>query len=67
MWLPVQYRNPISNEYVQGIEVETDYKGTIPDGFEMIGFAEADYLLSRSEPYDDEDYGSAILDVEKII
>jgi len=55
LWLPVQYRNPISNEYVQGVEVETDYKGTVPDGFEMVEFPEADYLLFRSEPYDDED------------
>jgi AraC-like DNA-binding protein len=67
LWLPVQYRNPISNEYVQGVEVEIDYKGTIPDSFEIIDFPEADYLLFRSEPYDDEDYESAILDVEKVI
>jgi AraC family transcriptional regulator len=67
MWLSVQYRNPISNEYVQGVEVETDYQGTIPDGFEIVDFPEADYLLFRSEPYDDEDYGSAILDVQKVI
>lgn len=67
LWLPVQYRNPVSNEYVQGVEVETDYKGAVPDGFEVVDFPEADYLLFRSEPYDDEEYGSAILDVEKVI
>lgn len=67
MWLPIQYRSPSSNEYVQGVEVEMDYKGTIPEGFEMIILPEADYLLFVSEPYDDEDYGSAILDVEKVI
>jgi AraC-like DNA-binding protein len=67
MWLPIQYRSPSSNEYVQGVEVEMDYKGTIPEGFEMIILPEADYLLFVSEPYDDEDYGSAILDVENVI
>ena len=47
LWLvaPVQYRNPISNEYVQGVEVEIEYQGIIPDGFEMLEFPEADYLL----------------------
>ena len=67
MWLPVQYRNPVLNEYVQGVEVEMEYQGIIPDGFEIIELPEADYLLFRSEPYDDEDYGSAILDVQKVI
>lgn len=67
LWLPKQYRNPISNEYVQGVEVEIDYRGMIPDGFDVIEFPEADYLLFRSDPYKDEEYGSAILDVEKVI
>lgn len=67
LWLPKQYRNPISNEYVQGVEVEIDYQGMIPDGFDVIEFPEADYLLFQSDPYKDEEYGSAILDVEKVI
>lgn len=67
LWLPMQYRNPILNEYVQGVEVEMEYQGIIPDGFDIIELPEADYLLFRSEPYDDEDYRSAILDVERII
>jgi AraC-like DNA-binding protein len=67
LWLPEQYRNPISNEYVQGAEVEMDYKGVIPDGFEVIELPKADYLLFRSDPYEDEEYESAILDVKKVI
>jgi len=67
LWLPEKYRNPGSNEYVQGVEVEMEYNGIIPDGFDIIEFPEADYLLFRSDPYDDEDYGSVILDVEKVI
>lgn len=67
LWLPVQYRNPVENEYVQGVEVEVDYNGIIPEGFDLVEFAESDYLLFRSEPYNDEDFGSAILDVQKVI
>ena len=51
----------------QGVEVEIDYQGMIPDGFDVIEFPEADYLLFQSDPYKDEEYGSAILDVEKVI
>lgn len=67
MWLPEKYRNPITNVYVQGVKVELDYQGIVPDGFDMIELPEADYLLFRSEPFDDDDYGSAILDVQKVI
>lgn len=67
LWLPLQYRNPLLNEYVQGVEVEMEYSGVIPDGFEIIRLPEADYLLFRSESYNDEDYEAAILDVEKVI
>lgn len=67
LWLPVSYRNPPANEYVQGVEVEMDYQGIIPDGFDVITFEEADYLLFRSDPYQEKEYGSAILDVQKVI
>ena len=67
LWLPEKYRRPVTNEYVQGVEVESDYPGRIPDGFDMLELPEADYLLFRSDPYQDVEYGSAILDVEKVI
>ncbi len=67
LWLPVKYRNPVTNEYVQGVEVEMEYQEIVPAGFDIIEFPEADYLLFRSDPYDDEDYESAILDVKKVI
>ena len=67
MWLPEKYRKPVTNEYVQGVEVESDYRGKIPEGFDMLELPEADYLLFRSDPYQDEEYGSVILDVEKVI
>ncbi|MGI6248324.1 MAG: helix-turn-helix transcriptional regulator [Acutalibacteraceae bacterium] len=67
LWLPEQFRNPQTNEYVQGVEVENDCSGVIPEGFDVIEFPESDYLLFCSDPYDDEEYGSAILDVQKVI
>lgn len=60
LWLPEHLRKPVTNEYVQGVEVETDYAGTIPDGFEVIDLPASTYLLFRGEPFAEEKYESAI-------
>ena len=36
LFLPEKLRKPVTNEYVQGVEVEPDYQGTVPEGFEVI-------------------------------
>ena len=60
MWLPKHLRKPVTNEYVQGVEVENDYSGSIPEGFEIIELPAAKYLLFRGEPFAEEDYAQAI-------
>jgi AraC family transcriptional regulator len=32
LWLPEQYRKPGTSEYVQGVEVASDYNGLFPMG-----------------------------------
>ena len=63
LWLPKELRKPVTNEYVQGVEVEADYNGIIPEGFEIIDLPAAKYLLFRGEPFDQEDYVSAITEI----
>lgn len=63
LWLPEHLRKPITNEYVQGVEVENDYIGSVPDGFEVIDLPAATYLLFRGEPFKEEKYESAILEI----
>ena len=63
LWLPKELRNPVTNEYVQGVEVEIDYNGIVPEGFEVINLPAAKYLLFRGEPFDQEDYVSAITEI----
>ena len=63
LWLPEHLRKPVTNEYVQGVEVETDYAGTIPDGFEVIDLPASTYLLFRGEPFAEEKYESAICEI----
>ena len=45
MWLPEKYKKPNTSTYVQGVEVETDYIGIIPEGFDTILLPEAEYLM----------------------
>ena len=63
LWLPEALRNPVTNEYVQGVEVEEDYSGTVPEGFEVIDLPAAKYLLFRGEPFAEEDYAAAINEI----
>ena len=63
MWLPKKMRKPVTNEYVQGVEVENDYNGSVPEGFEIIKLPAAKYLLFRGEPFAQEDYARAINEI----
>lgn len=64
LWLPEAYKKPGTSTYVQGVEVEPDYDGKIPDGFEVITLPEAEYLVVQGEPFKEEDYAQAILSVQ---
>ncbi|SEQ89421.1 AraC-type DNA-binding protein [Lachnospiraceae bacterium NE2001] len=63
MWLPEHLRKPITNEYVQGVEVEADYAGPIPEGFEIIDLPASTFLLFRGEPFAEENYVAAITEI----
>lgn len=65
MWLPEQYRTPGTSVYVQGVEVETDYDGVIPEGFDVISLPSAEYLVFQGEPFREEDYCGAIAAVQR--
>ena len=67
LWLPEPYRKHGTSTYVQGVEVEADYDGIIPEGFEVIELPEADYLMFQGEPFREEDYCDAIQAVQHAI
>ena len=64
MWLPPKYKKPDTSTYVQGVEVETDYMGVVPEGFDTIRLPEADYLMFQGQPFREEDYCEAIRTVQ---
>lgn len=63
LWLPEKYREPNTGEYVQGVEVPTDYEGIIPEGFDVIELPECEYLVFQGEPFEEEDYVAAISEI----
>lgn len=67
MWLPEKYRKPGTSEYVQGVEVEKDYDGVIPEGLDVILLPEADYMLFQGEPFEEAEFCAAIDGVQEAI
>ena len=67
LWLPEKFKKPGTSTYVQGVEVETDYLGIIPEGFDVIRLPEAEYLLFQGLPFREEDYCDAIAAVQQAI
>lgn len=60
LWLPKKYITPGTSEYVQGVEVELNYDGEIPEGFEVIEFPSSKFLMFQGEPFEEEDFAEAI-------
>jgi len=63
LWLPKRYITPGTSEYVQGVEVDKDYDGAVPDGFDVIELPWAKYLMFQGEPFEEEDFESAIAEL----
>ncbi|MDR0508373.1 MAG: AraC family transcriptional regulator [Candidatus Methanoplasma sp.] len=66
-WLPPKLIRKGTSKYVQGVEVPFDYKGTIPEGFEIIDLEACKMMVFQGEPYDDSDFEEAIGDVWEAI
>lgn len=66
-WLPEKYKTENTSEYVQGVEVSTDYDGVVPDGFDVIELPKCKYLMFQGEPFEEKDFGLAIEEVQKAI
>ena len=64
LWLPEQYRPEGTSQYVQGVEVSSDYSGPVPEGFDVIQLPAASYLMFQGEPFEEEDFCQAILMVQ---
>jgi len=62
-WLPDKLIKSNTSKYVQGVEVPMEYKGIIPEGFEIIELEPCKIMVFQGEPFDEKDFEEAILDI----
>lgn len=67
LWLPEKYILPNTSKYVQGVEVDENYSGSIPNGYDIITLPECEYLMFQGEPFEEEKYSLAIIDVQNAL
>ena len=67
MWLPKKLVKSNTSTYVQGVEVSQDYKGQVPQGFDLIDLEPCKVMVFQGQPYDDEEFMEAIDDLWKAI
>ena len=67
MWLPDKLVTPGTSKYVQGVEVPVDYKGEVPEGFEVIDLPPCKMMVFQGEPFDDENFGDAIEELWEVM
>ncbi|MHC1721052.1 MAG: helix-turn-helix domain-containing protein [Clostridiaceae bacterium] len=67
MWLPDKMIRAGTSKYVQGVEIPEDYKGVIPEGFEMIELPPCKMMVFQGEPYEDEKFEEAIGEIWEVM
>lgn len=65
LWLPEKYIKKNTSKYVQGVEVDLNYNGVIPEDFDIITLPSADYLMFQGEKFNEEDFVMAITRVQQ--
>jgi AraC family transcriptional regulator len=60
MWLSDSMIKPGTSKYVQGVEVAADYKGEIPEGYEIIDLPPCSMMVFQGQPFDDDKFEDAI-------
>lgn len=59
-WLPQSMIKEGTSEYVHAVEVPFDFKGDVPEEFDLIDLDPCKMLVFQGEPYNDEEFGDAI-------
>lgn len=67
LYLTDKYIPKGTSKYVQGAEVPMEYRGHIPQGFELMTLPKTTYLMFQGEPFEEEDYEEAIMSLKSAI
>ena len=60
VWLADNMRPAGTGVYAHAVELPADYKGEIPEGFDVIDLEPCKFIVFQGEPYDDEHYNEAV-------
>jgi len=67
MWMPKNMQKAGTSLYAQGVEVPADYKGNIPEGFEIIDLPPCKMMVFQGQPYEDEKFEDAIYNLWEVM
>ncbi len=58
---------PGTSKYAQGVEVPPDYKGKVPEGYEIIDLSPCKMMVFQGPPYEDSKFEEAIGDLWEVM
>ena len=67
MWLPENLRKPGTGIYAQGVEMAADYKGEVPEGYDIIDLPSCKMMIFQGQPFEDEKFGDAISEIWEVM
>ena len=67
MWLPKNLRKSGTSEYAMGVEMPANYKGAVPEGYEIIDLKPCKMMVFQGQPYDDAKFEQAIHDLWEVM
>jgi AraC-like DNA-binding protein len=67
IWLPQNLIKPGTSLYAQGVEVPADYRGEVPEGFEIIDLPPCKMMVFQGQPFEEEKFEDAISDLWEVM
>jgi AraC-like DNA-binding protein len=60
VWLPKNLQKPGTSMYAQGVEMPLDYRGPVPEGYDLIELPPCKMMIFQGQPFEDSHFEDAI-------
>jgi AraC family transcriptional regulator len=67
MWLPEKLVKPGTSLYTQGVEVPANFKGKVPEGYELLDLPPCKMMVFQGQSYNDEKFEQAIHELWEVM